>query len=359
MLTAQDSLTNDGWHCDQLMLSGEPAPSNPNDPFITDGEQMTRSCPTAGARVAGVDWDKPRSVRLSLPGSDEIVNLTPTAFLNWYRTEAAADADVVCFERPHLLPRGDFSRAQIWTADELETLVGGPPIRMPNGKKLHKMAEFAGNLVEYKIGGIVQMKPDKTLDAESIRKYAEAHPRIRDGWKLFVPPSADARQATHEHRDALRYEIGRTVNEWRELWQDVSGKDDTRALPFVAPVAAILDTVYDDLSKETREVFKLTRSKGTVNLAQGRTRVMTVYAMAYNRDNELRCYNGQPLGRRYLVKDVIGLCDSYMPNMARANLTGYGKTGLAGADKRAQLVRAVKELLRAFQTYEGGTDAGF
>lgn len=320
---------------------------NFSDPLICDGEQHDSLTDDGGPRIAGVDWDKPKSCMVSIAGKP-IFGLSPSAFIDWYN--AGADGvDAVCFERPHLRARGDFSRAQIWTADDLERLTDGPPIFMPNGKKLHKMAAYAGNLVEHKIAGKIEMKPDKAKDSESIRRYAEDHRDIMHGWKRFVPPSQDTTSATHEHRDALRYEISRTINEWRELWQDVKGKDATRALPFVVPAAAILDAAFDDISKETKAIFKLTRSKGTVNLAQGRTRVMTVYAMAYDRDDVLRTHNGRPLGRSYLIKDVIGLCDSYMPNMARANLTGYGKTGLAGVGSRTDLNRAVKELLRVFQ----------
>jgi hypothetical protein len=113
----------------------------------------------------------------------------------------------------------------------------------------------------------------------------------------------------------------------------------------------MMDAIFDDLSDGTKEVFNLKSSGGSVNIAPGKTRLITVYVMAFDRNGALRTYNGRPLGRRYLMKDVVGLCDSYMPNMARANLTGYGKHGKAGADKRCQLNAAVKELLRAFQTY--------
>jgi len=328
---------------------------DPSDPLTIDGQQLTGSLPTADARVAGIDWDKPKSVRISLPGQP-IFGLSPSAFLTWYREEAYKVCDVICFERPHLRARGDFSRAQVWTADDLEKLVGGPPIRMPNGKKLHKMAAFAGNVIETRVkqstGGYKSvMKPDKPKDSDSIRQYAQAYPEIRSGWKLFVPPSKDTSLKSHEHRDALRRDISRTINEWREAWQDVSGKDDTRDLEFVRPAAAILDEIFNDLSKDCKAVFKLTRSKGTVNLTMGRTRVMTVYAMAFDIDNNLRLHHGRPMGRDYLMKDVIGLCDSYMPSMARANLTGYGTTGLASVERRARLNRAVKELLRAFQAH--------
>lgn len=345
-----DPLTHDG-ALDALILNGG-QPFDPSDAKDSSRLNVAHDAATLDGepRVAGIDWDKPRSVRISLAGQ-EIFTLAPDEFIDWYRDNAATVCDVICFERPHLRPRGDFSRAQIWTADDLERLVGGPPIRMPNGKKLHKMAAHAGNQIEVKIEGKAVLKPDKKKDAESIRRYAEDFPTIRDGWKLFVPPSQDRSLATHDHRDALRHEIGRTINEWRDLWQDVSGKDAIRALEFIAPAAAILDEAFDNLSDECKEVFKLTRSKGTVNLAQGKTRIMTVYAMTYDKNHNLRMQGGRPIGRRYLMKDVVGLCDSYMPNMARANLTGYGKTGLAGVDSRSKLNRAVKEMLRVFQDH--------
>lgn len=358
---APDALMLDGGTADSLTVDGEQSFPN-SDPLTVDGGQpnnlsVTRSHGMAGidpltvhgedARVAGVDWDKPRSCRVSLPGQD-IFNLSPDEFIDWYR--AGADgADVVCFERPHLRARGQFSRAQIWTADDLEKLVGGPAILMPNGKKLHKMARHAKNLVEVKRGNEITLVPDKTRDAESIRLYAEAHPDIMRGWKRFVPPSKDVSVLTHAHRDELREQIGKTINEWRELWQDVTGKEAIRSLEFVRPAAAILDAEFDNLSADCKAVFKLTKFRGTVNLSAGKTRIMTVYAMAYDADGNLRTYKNRPLGRTYLIKDVVGLCDSYMPNMARANLAGYGKTGQAGADNRNKLNRAVKELLRVFQ----------
>jgi hypothetical protein len=325
-------------------------PSDPSNPLMPHGAPDALIL-HGGPRIAGVDWDKPRSVRVSLPGSEDIINMPPDEFITWYRDEASDVVDVICFERPHLRARGEFSRAQIWTADDLEKFDGGPPILMPNGKKLRKMAAFAGNMKEVQRDGKTQLEPRKELDSLSIRMYAEAHPHVMQGWKQFVPPSKDRTPLTYHHRDALREDICRTINEWRELWQDVSGKEAIRSLDFVQPCAQIMDDIFDDLSDDAKEIFKLTRSKGTVNLSSGKTRVMTVYAMAFDRDNQLRTYNGRPLGRRYLIKDVVGLCDSYMPNMARANLVGYGKSGLGGVESRNKLNRAVKELLRSFQTY--------
>lgn len=295
------------------------------------------------SRTVGVDWERGIGWNVSYAGLPT-VTISKEDFLH----EPFDGYDVVIVESAHLKPRNVYSVAQVYTEDELRVLACKDKIRlfpsMPG--QLAKAAREVGNVSD-KVNDWGAAMPDKDKDAETLALYAGGNPKKVAAWKKFYLPDEDPYRHLWEPRDELREELKLALNPIRQAWNNMKTAEKY-ALPEVVDLCALIERNFDKLPDDVKTQYGIRKTRNGVRIEK-MSSAITVYLSVRTRDGELRTRpDGQFIGVRFIL-DAIGMSGTYMPNMARSQMTHHGMRHYKGGrdgGHRIEYMRNMRHLVQ-------------
>ena len=311
--------------------------------------------------VVGLDWERD-GWRVSYCGQPAV---------RMSRGDLLADefpgVDLLIVEQAHMRERNIYSVAQVYSKDELLRLAARGKVKLFPGMpgQLSKAARAVGN-ISGAVNNYGHPLPDKTKDAETMALFAMQSPARVASWKPLVSNSS---RTLWEPRNALRDDLREVLNPLRSAWNS-KGIHERYALPEVADFCALLSQHYEHLPAAVREQFgisqkRLTTKDGTPTAAsrvangirvERMSAAITCYLLVYTRDGQLRVRpDGRFIGIRFIL-DAVGMSSSYVPNMARSQLTHHGMRNYKGGRDggcRSEYMRNLRHFLQFLRDASG------
>jgi hypothetical protein len=290
---------------------------------------------------AGLDWERD-GWRVSVDGAPA-TKVSRDALLGM----KFDGVDHVIVEQAHMRERNIYSVAQVYTADELDSLACRAKVKLFPGMpgQLARAAREVGNITD-KVNEYGHPLPDKTKDAETMALFAKKSPNRVSSWKPLRAVNLDPSRRLWPARQALRDDLKEALNPLRSAW-NVKPTAERYALPEVVRFCELLDRIFDDLTDGIKEQFGIRRSRNGIRVER-MSAAITCYLAVYTREGERRSRpDGGFIGIRFIL-DAIGLSSSYRPNMARSQLTHYGMRrykGGRGGGCRSEYMRNLRRFL--------------